>query len=180
MNTVCFETIRLALRPFTRSDIDDLHRLWVDPAMRKYLWDDEVISRETTAEVIEASLESFDQYGFGFWTISFRDDPTTIGFCGLRHFTDDQGNGPDVEILYGVTARHCNRGIAREAARAVLQFAFDQAGLERVYAGADPPNQASIRVMEKIGMAFARRAMIKGLEAIYYDITAEALLLQRV
>lgn len=47
------------LRPFIREDVDDLRRLWVDPAMRKYLWDDEVISRETAVEVVEASLESF-------------------------------------------------------------------------------------------------------------------------
>jgi ribosomal-protein-alanine N-acetyltransferase len=168
------ETARLVLRPFTREDVDELRRLWIDPAMRKYLWDDEVISRETAVEVVEASLESFSKHGFGFWTLSFRDDPASIGFCGLRHFSDDESSEPAVEILYGVAAKHCNQGLAREAAWAVLKYAFDETALEEIYAGADPPNRASIRVMEKMGMSFARRTTVHGLEAIHYSITREA------
>jgi [ribosomal protein S5]-alanine N-acetyltransferase len=148
------ETARLCLRPFAPADVDDLHRLWTDAAVRRYLWDDEVIDRETVVEVVESSRESFRTQGFGFWTLAFRGD--------------DAGGGPEVEILYGVAPAHWGGGIATEAVRAVLRFGFERVGLATIFAGADPPNVASIRVMEKLGMTFARRTRIHGLEAIYY------------
>ncbi len=175
MNSLRLETSRLLLLPFTRDDVDALYRLWTDPLVRKYLWDDQVIPRETAVEVVEASLESFRQHGFGFWCVSFREREALIGFCGLRHFADDLASHtesqPEVEILYGVAAEHWDKGIASEAARAVLQFGFEVAGLDVIHAGADPPNAASIRVMEKLGLTFARQTRVSGLPAVYYAIT---------
>jgi [ribosomal protein S5]-alanine N-acetyltransferase len=63
------------------------------------------------------------------------------------------------------------QGLAVEAAHAVLRFGFEQAQLDRIYAGADPPNAASFRVMEKLGMRFAHQTQLHGLQAIYYVIT---------
>ncbi|HEX2728483.1 MAG TPA: GNAT family N-acetyltransferase, partial [Rubrobacteraceae bacterium] len=37
---------RLRLRPLVPNDLDAVHRLWTEPEVRKYLWDDEIISRE--------------------------------------------------------------------------------------------------------------------------------------
>jgi ribosomal-protein-alanine N-acetyltransferase len=53
---------------------------------------------------------------------------------------------------YGI-ARECwGRGFASEAARAVVDYAFEGLALERVWARADPLNLASVRVLEKLGM----------------------------
>src|SRR5262245_12889044 len=174
------ETSRLLLRPVIREDIDDLHNLWTEAGMRKYLWDDQIISREMAAEVVEGSIESFKTHGFGFWRISWREgEDRLIGFCGLRHFQDEQSPQPEVEILYGIDARDWNRGLASEAAHAVLAFGFEQLGLERIYAGADPPNVASIKVMEKLGLGFARRTRVNGLTTIYSGISREDFLDRR-
>jgi hypothetical protein len=113
------ETARLMMRPFAIDDVDDLHRLWVDPGVRKFLWDDQVIPRETAIAVVESSIESFVNHGFGFWAICFKNDPELIGFGGLRHFTEDGAEESEVEILYGVAPAHWGKGIATEAAGAV-------------------------------------------------------------
>lgn len=62
-------TARLHFRPFTLADVDALHHLWTDPDVRRYLWDDKIISRETAEEVVRASLVSFQEHRFGFWTL---------------------------------------------------------------------------------------------------------------
>ncbi len=59
-------------------------------------------------------------------------------------------------------------GLATEAAQAVAQFGFEKCGVERIYAGADPPNTASFRIMEKLGMKFSGRISINGIETDYY------------
>lgn len=163
------ETARLRLRPCVESDVDALHRLWTDPDVRRYLWDDAVITREQAEEVVGASVESFDAHGFGQWVICLREGGELIGFCGLRRF----GEPPEVEVLYGLAPPFWGRGLATEATRAMLADGFGRLGLGRIYAGTDPPNAASLRVMEKAGMAFDRHTQINGLEAIYYVLARQ-------
>ena len=161
-------TARLIMRPFAAADIDELHRLWVDPGVRKFLWDDQVIPRETAVAAVESSIDSFVRNGFGFWGICFKNDLALIGFGGLRHFTEDGGVTSEVEILYGVAPGHWGKGVATEAAGAILRYGFEKCELAHVYAGADPPNAASFRVIEKLGMKFARKTVVNGVEAVYY------------
>jgi RimJ/RimL family protein N-acetyltransferase len=147
------ETDRLRLRPFAAEDLDALHRLWNDPQMRKFLWDDTAVDREQTAAEIERSCMSFVEHGFGYWLVSTRSQPSVLGFCGLRHC----GDPPEVEVLYGIDSMQWKLGLATEAAAAVLRYGFESLALERILAGADAPNAASFRVMEKLGMHFLRR-----------------------
>jgi RimJ/RimL family protein N-acetyltransferase len=167
------ETARLMMRPFAVDDVDDLHRLWGDPGVRKFLWDDQVIPRETAIAIVESSIESFVDHGFGFWAICFKNDPELIGFGGLRHFTEDGAESSEVEILYGVAPGHWWKGIATEAAGAVLRYGFEERELAHIYAGADPPNTASFRVIEKLGMKFARKTMVNGVETLYYVMSRD-------
>ncbi|MBL8189300.1 MAG: GNAT family N-acetyltransferase [Acidobacteria bacterium] len=170
MSFPIIETARLRLQPFTKEDTDNLHQMWIDPAMRKYLWDDLVIPYETAVEVVQASFDSFAQHGFGYWTITFKGQVDLIGFCGLRHFHQTETRGKEVEVMYGIRYEHCGNGLATEAAQAMLWFGFERVGLEQIYAGADPPNQRSFRVMERVGMAFSHHSNNGEAEAIYYKI----------
>ena len=157
---------RLDLRPFCSEDTPFLHELWIDPHVRRYLWDDRVISVNEAAAVVDASCDSFERFGFGMWVLRSKRDDQPVGFCGLRHF----GQQPqDVEILYGLLPAHWHLGLATEAAEAVLRFGF-AAGLQRIFAGADPPNAASIRVMERLGMHFHDNGVLNGLNTTYFAI----------
>ncbi len=167
------ETARLSLQPFTSADLDFLYSLWIDPQVRRYLWDDQIISREQANEVIEASLASFDSTGYGFWLVRLKEGESPVGFCGLRQFSNTAIVEAQVEILYGISPGHWGEGLAVEASSAVLRFGFERLQLARVYAGADLPNTASFRVMEKLGMQFDHQARLHGLEATYYMITRE-------
>ena len=169
MKPATIETERLRMRPWSMDDLDDLHRLWIDPDVRKYLWDDTVISREQAAAVIESSIESFKTHGFGLWSLFPKIGESLIGFCGFRFF----GDAEEIEILYGVAPAYWGQGLATEAAQAMLRCGFEEQGFGFIYAGADPPNGASFRVMEKIGMKFARHVHLNGVEAIYYVLSKE-------
>ena len=163
------ETARLRMRPFSLDDIDSLHRHWTDPQVRKYLWDDRVIPREQAAEVVENSMVSFAQLGFGFWVLLPKEKDELIGFGGFRLF----GDPPEVEILYSIEPAYWGQGLATEASKAMLRCGFAEHGFVHIYAGADPPNAASFRVMEKCGMTFAKRTRLNNLEAIYYVISKD-------
>lgn len=162
------ETPRLKLVPFAPDHLSFLHDLWTEERVRRYLWDDRVIMRDEAAEVIAGSVDGFRRRGFGFWVLEERETGQSVGFAGLREF----GEAGEVELLYGLLPAWWGQGLATEASTAVLRFAFDVGGLARVHAGTDPPNTASLRVMERLGMGFEGRRVIAGVEAVYYVLDA--------
>ena len=169
MKLLAIETPRLRLCPFTPDDVDDLHRLWIDADVRRYLWDDEVIPRERTAAIVDESLASFETSGVGLWAVFLRAEETLIGFGGFWYFHDP----PQLELLYGIAPAFWNRGLATEAAVAMLRYGFEELGLERIEASTDAANLASIRVMEKAGMKFEKRVYVRGLDTVYYSLCRE-------
>jgi [ribosomal protein S5]-alanine N-acetyltransferase len=161
------ETDRLRLRPLAREDVDALHRLLVEPGVRKHLLDDEVIPRERAASFVETSLASFEAHGYGLWSVMPKDADALIGFCGFWFFHEP----PRLELLYGLGEEHWHKGLATEVATEMIQYGFDTLSFERVEASTDAPNCASVAVMERAGMSFWKRELTNGLDTIYYAIT---------
>jgi ribosomal-protein-alanine N-acetyltransferase len=161
------ETARLRLRPLAPEDLGAIHRLWVDPEVRRYLWDDERISKERARSVIAASIESFESRGFGLWTVIRKEDGELIGFCGFRSL---EGT-PEIELIYGVSPPYWGVGLATEAARASIRYGFEEAGFDRIVGIADTENEASRRVLEKAGMRFEKHAIYEGRKETRYEIS---------
>lgn len=161
------KTSRLFLRPFTPADVDEIHQLWSAPGVRKYLWDDEIIPKETAQEVVAKSIELFHEKGLGLWAVTFHKQSAIIGFCGYWYFHEP----PELEILYGIAPEHWGNNLATEAARAMLQYGFQYLGFDEISASADAPNAASFRVMEKTGMKFLKRESKNGRDTIFHAIS---------
>jgi ribosomal-protein-alanine N-acetyltransferase len=148
--------------------VDALHALFTDPDVRRFLWDDAVIPRERAAEVVAASQRSFAREGFGQWVVRRAGKEEVAGFCGLRRVEDE------VELLYALWPAHQGAGLACEASRAVLAHGFGTLGLARIVARTDPPNRASVRVMERLGMRFEWERVLHGLPTLQYALAREA------
>jgi RimJ/RimL family protein N-acetyltransferase len=94
----------------------------------------------------------FREQGFGLYALELRQERAFIGFAGLsipafqNHFT------PCVEIGWRLSAEHWGRGLATEAASAVVRHAFESLALDALLSFTVPANIRSRRVMEKIGM----------------------------
>jgi ribosomal-protein-alanine N-acetyltransferase len=170
MATIKIETERLHLTPLSPDDLPGMHSVWIEPGVRRFLWDDEIISKEHAAEVIDESVRLFEAEGLGLWSVRPRGEARIIGFGGFWFFHDP----PELQILYGLTEANWNRGFATEIARAVIRYGFEELGLERIEASADAPNLSSLRVMEKSGMFFDKRVDKNGLDTVYYSITRPA------
>ena len=136
-------TKRLKLRPWSRADVDALHSLWTEPAVRRYLWDENVVSREQVVDIVESAVDDL-----GFWCMEKKREPGLIGFCGFRRI-QEPGR---IELLYGLRPDHWGAGFATEAAGAALEYLWSSTGVSRVYAESDAPNYKSIAVMLRLGM----------------------------
>ena len=95
-------TERLTMRLARDKDVDVLHAIWIDPAVRRYLWDDVIIPRRQAVDAVLASHATFQKKGFGLWTIALPGDRKPFGFCGYHYFREP----PELELLFGLTPTH--------------------------------------------------------------------------
>jgi RimJ/RimL family protein N-acetyltransferase len=139
-------TVRLTLRPAASDDLDALWALWTDPDVRRFLWDDEAISRERAAEVL-AHLQALGAVGLGLWVLERRGEHAPIGCAALRPAEVMGG----VEPLVALAPADWHQGLAAEALAAVLDYAFWSLSLDELSAWVDAPNAASHRLVERLG-----------------------------
>lgn len=139
---------RIEYVPLEVQHLDVFHDLLVDPHVRRYLMDDEAVSREWAAAGITDSVALREARGVGIWLL--RVDGDWAGFAGFRVFPDID---PEPQLLYALRDTATGRGLATEAGLACLRFA----DWPRFVTAVDPPNHASVRVLEKLGFLFAGR-----------------------
>jgi RimJ/RimL family protein N-acetyltransferase len=144
-------TERLRLRPAEHADLDRLWALWTAPDVRRFLWDDETISRQNAADVLGGLIDAGAATGRGLWTVWAGDD--FAGCCGLLETTDPGEPDPVCALLSGMQGR----GYATEALRAMLDHAFRNLGVRRFSATVDVPNQASHRLVQRLASSGSGR-----------------------
>jgi RimJ/RimL family protein N-acetyltransferase len=142
------ETEHLVLRPLSADDAGALQRVSNEPDVRRHLWDDEPVGEATIRDLIARSASMFSEEGLGLFGVRIRGRDDLLGFCGFFRL----GGTAEPELCYELTREAWGKGLATEASRACLRYAFEEVRLERAIAGADPPNAASLRVIEKLGM----------------------------
>lgn len=143
-------TERLELRRFTPADLEPLLGVFGDPEVMRYVGAERrPLDRQQVAALMARAEAQWQQQGFGLLAVVERETGRLIGEAGIQPLEQ----GPDIEAGYTLARAAWGRGYATEAARAILAWAFVGLGLHRLVAVADPANAASLRVLDKVGMA---------------------------
>ncbi len=159
------ETARLRLRPFNRGDVDAVYSYRSRPDVAKYLFD-EPMNHEECAEAVRTRSTQLAFSGEGdkiLLAVERRDDGRLIGEVSLiwRSSSEQQA-----EIGYIFHPDVHGSGYATEAALKLMAFGFGIVGCHRIYARCDARNEASARVMERLGMRqeahFREHTHVKG------------------
>jgi RimJ/RimL family protein N-acetyltransferase len=141
-------TERLALRRFTATDLDWLAELYSDTDVTRYLGG--VRDRRRTEELLNTRiLRYYDEHpGLGIWVTAERATGTPIGFHLLNHIRGE----PIVQVGFTLAKSAWGKGYGTEMASAVLGYGFRELKLPRIAGMASVQNQASQRVLLKIGL----------------------------
>jgi ribosomal-protein-alanine N-acetyltransferase len=151
------ETERLNLREVTEGDAAFILELLNDPDFKRNVADRGLRTLEDARRyVAERFVASYRREGFGFWLVEPKGSAAPAGICGLVK----REALPGVDVGYAFLPPFRSRGYASESAGAVMRYAREALGLERLYAIVNPENAASIRVLEKLGMRFERPVAI--------------------
>jgi RimJ/RimL family protein N-acetyltransferase len=149
-------TARSTLVPATPDDVDALWMLFTDPVVRRYLWDDAIITRDQVAETVGAAAQQ-NAEGRGLWTIRPRGADLVVGCVALlavgsaAEFEPRMAGG--IEVLVAVAPAVQQRGHATEALGALIGYAWRTLPIDTLYAAVDVPNEASHHAMLRAGFA---------------------------
>ena len=156
LSTPTLDTARLRLRPFDDGDANDLFALHSNASVLRY-WDAPAWSEhERGARFIAACRQMADEGSGVRLAIERASDNVFIGWCSLTRWNPEHRSA---SLSYCLDDAAWGHGYATEAARALLQWAFDTMDLNRVQAEADTRNVASARVIEKLG--FVREGTLR-------------------
>lgn len=156
------ETQRLLMRPFSSDDKELIFNVMKDKEMFEYTPDEPWHSIENAEEFINLVLWLYDsEYETfkHFFAVIEKESGKLIGVCGVGGIDYDRSEN---EVLYHIGKEYWGKGYATEAAQAMLEYSFEQLGLSKVIGVVHPDNNASNRVMEKIGLK--RIGTISGLD----------------
>lgn len=167
---ISLETDRLVLKPVLENDADFIYQnikeyeiaRWLVNLPYPYPKDGAIKYIRNSTELMKKGL-SYEL------AIRLRSTGELIGVMAILKIDKKNRNA---ELGYWITKRYWNSGFAAEAGCKVLEFGFDILNLERMYAKCVFENNASKKVMEKIGMEYEgkmRHEILK--EDLYFDMS---------
>ena len=147
---IILETKRLILRHQVIEDLDDLWAVYCNPNITKYI-PDAPRSREDAQLELEWHMHGHPRHPeLGLWATVYKETGKFIGRCGLLPW--EINNKLEIEVAYLLDRNFWHQGLATEAAKGILTYAFNNLYLHRIICLMHPDNIASQKVAERIGM----------------------------
>ena len=147
------ETPRLLVRPITVDDAPFILTLLNELSFLRYIGDKQVRNLEDARQyILNGPVASYERHGFGLCLMELRESHTLAGMCGILK----RDELPEPDIGFALLPDFWNKGLAFEAATAVLNDARERLNIQRVLAITSLDNEASINLLERLEFRFER------------------------
>lgn len=142
-------TNRLGFSHWSEGDLALAMTLWGDPTVSQFIGGP--FSPEEVSARLHREIERMFACRVQYWPVFLLENGELAGCAGLRPY----GNDKDVlELGFHLRPDYWGKGLAQEAARAVIDFAFETLAVTSLFAGHHPNNIASGRLLKKLGFCF--------------------------
>jgi [ribosomal protein S5]-alanine N-acetyltransferase len=141
------KTARLGLGRWTEGDAELARSLWGDPRVSE--WIGGPFSEEQVQKRLHREIVAMTDHGMQYWPCFLLEDGDLVGCAGLRPYRDGLP-----ELGFHFRPQYHKKGLAREAADAVIAYAFESLALPGIFAGHHPDNNASQRLLLKLGFRY--------------------------
>lgn len=150
IGTKTIETDRLILRRFQIEDAKDMYENWAsDPEVTRFLTWPVHSNVEITKMLLTDWVSRYEDGGYFNWAMELKEIGSVIGNISVVKLNE---NTEAADMGYCMSKAYWGQGLMPEALKAVMDYLFDEAGLNRIAACHDVNNPKSGRVMDKAGM----------------------------
>ena len=159
------ETERLLIREMTECDLDDLYRIHDQPGIEGFVAPLED-NREIQLEILRSYIQKvYPIFGFGMWMMVEKTSGRCVGRVGLQMENSiciskkesDEDREPVPELGFIVETSAQRKGYCMEACRAVLEYGFEELGMEKIRAVVTELNTASANLCARLGGSVQKR-----------------------
>jgi [ribosomal protein S5]-alanine N-acetyltransferase len=147
-------TPRLGFRQWTDAGLPLAVSLWSDPEVTRLIGGP--LSEEAVAQKLADDISSMNLHGVQYWPLFYLVTEEFAGCAGLRPY---QPKEKIYELGFHLRPAFWRQGLAEEAGRAVIAYAFETIQARSLFAGHHPANAASRRVLEKLGFLFTHEEL---------------------
>lgn len=142
---------RLGFRLWCEGDLGLALQLWGDHAVTQYFdargrWSRDAVRQRLAQEISTAKI-----HGVQYWPIFLLETDAHMGCCGLRPYDPTRRV---FEIGFHIRSDQWRRGYAREAAEAVINYAFNTLNVKGLFAGHNPRNTVSQHLLQQLGFHY--------------------------
>lgn len=148
----CFlQTSRIMFSHWTKDDIELAKSLWGEKEVANFISKNGEFSNQEIADKLKLEIDNKKQFGVQYWPIFEKETNEFIGCCGLRPYNIETRI---YEIGFHLKSKYWGKGLGTEAAHAIIQFAFSVLNAVEIFAGHNPKNINSKKVLEKLGFQY--------------------------
>jgi ribosomal-protein-alanine N-acetyltransferase len=132
-------------------DYRDFFTFLADPEVCKYMVFD-TLNEEQSKNYVKKFLDFQKEEPRKYikFAVVLKKNKEVIGECGIISLNDNHKHG---ELIYRYSKKYWGYGYATETSKEIIRFGFDVLGLHRIDASCDIRNEASAKVLSKIGMS---------------------------
>ena len=153
------ETQRLLLQEVQLADAPFIFELLNTPTWLKYIGDRGIKTLADAEQYIQKSfLDSYKKNGFGLYKLVLKTTNAPIGLCGLVN----RPTLEDIDIGFTLLPKYAKKGYAYEAAKATMDYAWNELDLTTIVAITSKDNSNSQQLLEKIGLQQADTITLEG------------------
>jgi len=150
MTKTYIETERLILRDWKKADLEEFIRINSDSMVMEYM--PRILKPDDSKRLMKKFHEHIQKNGYGMFAVEIKETGEFIGTVGICQVRFDAPFTPAVEIAWRLNYESWGKGYATEAARAVMDYGFNEMDLDEIVAFTIHDNTPGIHVMEKLGM----------------------------
>ena len=149
MREYFLRTRRLGFGIWTHADLSLAFGLWGDPEVTRLTGGP--FAPQQVRERLEREINNHEQHGVQYWPIFVLETEEHVGCCGLQPHKPAECI---YQLGFQLHVTFWGRGLAYEAAEAVVARAFTILGIPALYAGHHPDNRASRGVLRHVGFRY--------------------------
>lgn len=158
-------TVRLLIRETILSDVPELYRIGTLPEIAKWIRPMQKTLEEELEYTKAYIRHAYAFYDYGLWTLTDEESGRIVGRAGLM---PSEILHDAVEVGYMIAPEYQKRGLAAEAAEAILDYAEHVLNLDEIHLLTLPYNTASVRIAEKSGFVLRETVQWEERDLLHY------------
>lgn len=151
MREYFLKTKRIGFSKWNEGDLDLAVQLWGDKEVTRFICSTGRFTKEDIVHRLETEIQNEKRFQIQYWPIFELSTDELIGCCGIRPFGSEIHS---YETGFHLRAKYWGMGYASEAAKAVIVYSFDTLKADKLYAGHHPKNEASKKLLTKLGFQY--------------------------